>query len=308
MPTGISGPLYIIGPTAAGKTQLGIALARELGGEIINADSRQVYQFMDIGTSKPTPAERSAVPHHLFDLLPPADNFSLGSFLSQAKARVDEIIGRGLLPIVVGGTGQYIWALHEGWNVPAIPPDLPFRQALESYAAEQGAESLYARLQALDPQRANELDPRNIRRVIRALEIHHVSDAIPSQIRRRSTEGKLGPVVGLTMERGRLYDRIDLRVDQMMADGFLHEAKMLESMGYSLGAGPLACPGYRELGQHLCGEISLDDAIQRTKFQTHRLARRQYTWFKPEDSRITWLNGESPDLLQAVLTLLDQTT
>ena len=308
MTTGFAGPLYIIGPTATGKTRLGIELARELSGEIVNADSRQVYRHMDIGTAKPTPEERGQIPHHLFDLLPPNEDFSLGAFLTQAKAVIEEIDGRGALPIVVGGTGQYVWALYEGWNVPEVPPDYDYRQMLEAEAAERGAESIYERLRAIDPRRAAELDPLNLRRVIRALEVHHVSGIIPSDFQKRSEDGRPGPVVGLNLDRSRLYQRIDLRVDKMMADGFVNEAEKLESMGYPLGKGPLACPGYRELGQHLRGEILLEEAVQRTKYQTHRLARRQNTWFKPGDSRIGWLDGEQPDLLLAALSLVRKTT
>ena len=304
MPSGITGPIYIIGPTAAGKTQLGIALARELGGEIINADSRQVYQFMDIGTSKPTPEERSVAPHHLFDLLPPSENFSLGEFLTRAKAAIDEISDRGALPIVVGGTGQYVWALYEGWNVPEVPPNLEFRQKLEIEAAERGTLPLYERLRTLDPQRASEVDPHNLRRVIRALEIQYSTGAIPSSFQKRSSDGRPGPLIGLTMDRSDLYDRIDRRVDLMMANGFLDETRNLGAKGYTLGKGPLACPGYRELGQHLAGELSLEEAVQRTKYQTHRLARRQYTWFKREDPRIAWLDGDEPELLQVALSLV----
>ena len=145
------------------------------------------------------------------------------------------------------------------------------------------------------------MDPRNVRRVIRALEVHHVTGAVPSSYGKLSEEGRPGPAIGLTMDRNRLYERIDRRVERMMADGFLQEAEQLQAKGYSLGQGPLACPGYRELGQHLQGGISLEEAVQRTKYQTHRLARRQYAWFKPADSRIAWLNGESPNLFEAAL-------
>ena len=208
------------------------------------------------------------------------------------------------MPIVVGGTGQYVWALNEGWEIPKIPPDAAYRSQLESEAAEQGGHVLHQRLQQIDPQRASQLDPRNLRRVIRALEIYHTTGTKPSVIATASGKGRPGTVLGLTMPRERLYSRIDRRVDQMMADGFLDEAASLAERGFALGQGPLACPGYKELGQHLAGELSLEEAVQRTKFQTHRLARRQYTWFKPTDSRIAWLDGEDPGSLQAALRLV----
>ena len=300
--------VYIVGPTATGKTQLALSLAQKLGGEIINADSRQVYKYMDIGTAKPTREERAHVPHHLFDLLTPAENFSLGRFLSLAREAVADIIRRNSLPIVVGGTGQYVWALRDGWEVPAVPPDNNYRIELERLAAEQGSHVLYHRLQAIDPNRAEELDPRNVRRVIRALEIHQITGRLPSELPSVSGQGLEGLVIGLTMGRDLLYERIDRRVDQMMDNGFLEEARNLAAMGYTLGEGCLACPGYRELGQYLGGEVSLADAIQRTKFQTHRLVRRQYTWFKADDTRITWLDGLDAELAPTALNLASQVT
>ena len=288
--------LFILGPTAVGKTELALKLAQELNGEIVNADSRQVYRYMDIGTAKPTPAEQSRVPHHLLDLLPPDENFSLGSFLTLARQAIADISSRGRLPLVVGGTGQYLWALQEGWEVPAVAPDAAFRQACEAAARQDGDDLLYRRLQQIDPQRAAELDSRNRRRVIRALEIHHLTGRIPSSFRRQGEAAPAARIIGLARDREALYDRIDRRFDRMMADGLLSEARQIAEMGYVLGQGPLACPGYRELGQYLDGAISLDEAVQRAKYQTHRLARRQNTWFKPADSRICWLEADDPDL------------
>ncbi len=251
---------------------------------------------MDIGTAKPTPEERTRVPHHLFDILTPAENFSLGQFLSMARTAIDDIIRRDSVAIVVGGTGQYVWALRQGWEVPAVPPNMEYRAELEATADEQGGHALYQRLQRLDPKRAAELDPRNVRRVIRALEIHHVTGTAPSDFQPASGRQLHGPVIGLTVARELLYERIDRRVDHMMDSGFLAEAKNLAALGFNLGEGPLACPGYRELGKYLAGEMPLDESVRVTKFQTHRLARRQYTWFKPGDPGINWLDGLDPGL------------
>lgn len=287
--------LFIVGPTAVGKTRLAIALAQRLKGEIINADSRQVYRYMDIGAAKPTPAERRQAIHHLLDLLTPDHSFDLSSFLALARQAIHDIAGRGRLPIVAGGTGQYLWALHEGWQGPAAPPDADFRREWEERAAREGGAALYRRLQEIDPARAAALDPRNLRRIIRALEIYHITGRPPSTYRRPAEPLPHSLILGLTLERASLYRRIDDRFDQMLADGFLEEARNLAAMGYPLGQGPLACPGYRELGQYLEGAITLAEAAQRAKFQTHRLARRQYTWFKPTDSRIHWLDAAAPD-------------
>lgn len=286
----------IVGPTAVGKTQLAIALAQRFNGEIVNADSRQVYRYMDIGTAKPTPQERQQAPHHLLDLLDPDQNFALGAFLSLAKAAIKDIQSRQHLPIVCGGTGQYIWALAEGWDVPQVPPNEEFRQLKEQEAQEKGAPALYEELQQIDPQRAAELDHRNVRRVIRALEIYHVTQRKPSDYRRHSEAVEAPLIIGLTLPREDLYRKIDQRVDKMMEIGLLEEVKGIAGMGYQLGQGPLDSPGYRELGQYLSGEITLEEAIQRTKFQTHQLARRQYTWFKSSDPRICWLDASDPQL------------
>lgn len=298
--------LYIVGPTATGKTRLALSLAKQLGGEIVNSDSRQVYRYMDIGTAKPTPGQRAQVPHHLFDLLTPAENFSLGQFLILARSAIDDITRRNSLAIVVGGTGQYIRALQEGWEVPAVPPDEDYRTELEAQAAKRGSHFLYQELQRIDPRRAAELDARNLRRIVRALEIHHSTGQVPSETRAESAQELAGPIIGLTMARSLLYDLIDRRVDQMMASGFLEEASNLLQLGFNLGEGPLACPGYKELGQYLAGKISLDEAVQRAKYQTHRLARRQYTWFKPGDSRINWLNALEPGLASTALSLVSR--
>ncbi len=304
--------LAIVGPTAAGKTGLAVALGRRFGGEIINADSRQVYRHMDVGTAKPTSLEQSRTPHHMLDIADPDDPFSLGTFLTLARELIPEIRRRGHLPILAGGTGQYVWALLEGWKVPVVPPDPEFRARKLGEAEAQGGACLHAELQAIDPQRAAELDPRNLRRVIRALEVHRFTArpgftaSPPSDLAEDRSRPATALILGLIMERASLYQRIDDRVDQMMDQGFLKEVEQLSEMGYRLGQGPLASPGYRELGQHLAGELSMEEAIQRTKYQTHRLARRQYTWFKPEDPRIRWLNGQDPNVDEQAAQLVEE--
>mgnify|MGYP003927889737 CR=1 FL=1 len=298
--------LAIVGPTAAGKTGLAVALGRRFGGEIINADSRQVYRHMDVGTAKPTSLEQSRVPHHLLDVADSDGPFSLGTFLALAREAIPEIRQRGHQPILAGGTGQYVWALLEGWHVPVVPPDPEFRARKLREAEVQGGAVLHDELRAIDPQRAGELDPRNLRRVIRALEIHRYTGNPASALAKGRRRSATALILGLTIERASLYERIDSRVDQMMEQGFLEEVDQLSDMGYRLGQGPLASPGYRELGQHLEGELSLEEAVQRTKYQTHRLARRQYTWFKPDDPRIRWLNGLDPNVDELAAQLVEE--
>ena len=172
--------MAIVGPTAAGKTGLAIALAKQFNGEIINADSRQVYRHLDIGTAKPTPQQRQQAPHHIIDILNPDQDFSLGAFLALAKTARDEILSRKHLPLLIGGTGQYVWGFLEDWNPAETPPDDDFRRAKEQEARESGADAIYQQLRAIDPERARQLDPRNLRRVIRALEIFHLTGCKPS--------------------------------------------------------------------------------------------------------------------------------
>lgn len=293
-PTSTGALICVVGSTAVGKTALAVALARRFGGEVISADSRQVYRGMTIGTAKPTSDERTAAPHHLLDIIDPPEPFGLALFLQRAAEAIGDIRSRGRLPIVCGGTGQYVWALAEGQRVPAAPPAPEFREELKAEAVRHGAEGLHRRLAAIDPARAAALDARNVRRVIRALEIHHVTGRLPSELQPVATQPTAALVLGLTMPRDALYRRIDQRVDRMMQDGFLGEVQSLASAGYPMGVGPLDSPGYRELGQYLDGTLSLEEAIQRTKTQTHRLARRQYAWFKLSDSRIHWLDAADP--------------
>ena len=288
----------VVGPTAVGKTALAVALARRFGGEVVNADSRQVYRGMTIGTAKPTAEEMAAAPHHLIDILDAPENFGLGQFLDVAADVLRDIRSRGRLPIVCGGTGQYVWALAEGQQLAAVPPDPGFRAELEVEAKHKGAEALHRRLAGIDPARAAALDARNVRRVVRALEIHHVTGRLPSELQPVSTQGGNALVLGLTMPRELLYRRIDERVDLMMADGFLREVEELRAAGFPMNTGPLNSPGYRELGQHLDSELSLEEAVARTKTKTHRLARRQYAWFKPGDPRICWLDADAPRLAE----------
>ena len=290
--------IAIVGPTAVGKTRLAVGLCQRFGGEVVNADSRQAYRGMDIGAAKPTPEELSNAPHHLLDLLEPSEHFGLGTFLTLAHEAAKDITARGKLPILAGGAGQYIWAILEGQTVPVVPPNPGLRASLEKVAAEQGAQALHDRLRQIDSVRADAIDYRNVRRVVRALEIYYATNQKPSELVQELHKSSNYLVIGLTMNRKALYQRIDDRVDLMMQTGFLAEVERLAQAGYPMGQGALDSPGYRELGLHLNGELSLEDAVSRTKTQTHRLARRQYTWFKPSDPRINWLDAADSGVVQ----------
>ena len=296
--------VVVIGPTAIGKTQLAIYIAEQFSGEIINTDSRQVYRYMDIGTAKPSISDRTRVPHHMIDINLPDTDFSLGEFIKLANVSIEQITERGNLPIICGGTGQYVWGIVEGWAVPNIPPNQEFRTNKLKEAEEHGINYLHNQLSIIDPKRASEIDPRNVRRVIRALEIIKETGLKPSQLSKLRKEEYNPIIIGLTTNRRTLYHMIDVRVDHMIKNGFLDEVKCLATQGYKMGIGSLASPGYRELGQYLEGEYSLEEAISKTKFQTHRLARRQYTWFKQEDPRITWLDVNQVDITSVASTLV----
>jgi tRNA dimethylallyltransferase len=277
----------VVGPTAVGKSKLGTLLARSLDGEIISADSRQVYRYMDIGTAKPTIEERSAVPHHLIDVVDPDQDFSVALYQSLAMQAIDQVLSRGRLPIVVGGSGLYVWSLVEGWEIPRVEPDVLFRRRLEERAAADGGRSLYRELEKSDPAAAAVVDPRNVRRVIRALEIYHTGGRAP---RSKRQPPFATVIVGLTTERRRLYQMIDRRVDRMMEQGLVGEVKELLARGYGPDLPSMSSVGYSEICQFISGRMDLTTAMQRIKFETHRFARHQYAWFRLKDRRIRWFD------------------
>ena len=281
----------VVGPTAVGKTALAIQLARRFNGEIVNADSRQVYIGMDIGTAKPTAEELAAVRHHLVDIRLPSEQLSLGEYLPLARRAIEDIHGRGKLPIVCGGTGQYVWALLEGWQVPKIPPDATFRAELERRAVTEGTTALWHELYKADAQRAQSVGTHNTRRIIRALEIHHATGGKIAAEVRAAEPPYHALVLGLMVERAALYGRIDARFDAMMDAGLLDEVRGLLEVGHNTAGGPLASVGYAQLAAYLNGDLDFAEAVARAKTQTHRLVRRQYTWFKLKDHRIAWLDG-----------------
>ncbi len=291
----------IVGATATGKTALAIELARRLGGEFeaLNADSRQVYRYMDVGTAKPTAAEREALPHRLIDIVDPDEGFSLGLWLQLAKEAVDEAWERRRVPIVVGGTGQYVWALLEGWRVPRVPPQEELRREMEA----RPPEDLLAELRRVDPESQEFIEPKNVRRVIRALEVYYATGKPLSHWRTKDAPRFESLAIGLRMPREALYERIDARVDAMMASGFPEEVRGLVDRGYSCELSSMSGIGYRELCAHLGGEMALDEAVARTKTGTHRLARHQNTWFKAGDERIRWIeaNKDASEAAAAVV-------
>ena len=285
--------LAVVGPTAVGKTALSLALAETFPIEIVSVDSRQVYRGMDIGTAKPTPSQQAQAPHHLINVADPRRKFSLAEYLSLAHSAIQGIYRRERVPLLVGGTGQYLWALLEAWQVPAVPPDPQLRRELEAVAESEGMETLHRRLAQVDPNSAERIDPRNVRRVVRALEIYHQTGTPASRLRGRSDSQFRACIIGLTLPRQEMYSRIDRRVDHMIERGWIKEVRALLDGGVSHDLPAMSSVGYGELSAHIQGEKPLAEAIRNTKTSTHRFARHQYAWFRPSDARIRWLQAGS---------------
>jgi len=280
----------IVGPTATGKSQLAIRLAQDFDGQIVNADSRQIYRFMDIGTAKPSPEELSLIPHHLINIVSPDEDFSLARYQELANQAITEIQSRNKLALLVGGSGQYIWSILEGWNIPQVPPDLEFRRSLEERAISGDSDELYQELLTVDPVAAQKIGPRNIRRIIRALEVYHSTKVPISQLQQKHTPPFDALILGLTVRRSELYRRIDRRVDAMIERGLVAEVESLLKMGYHLKLPALSSIGYKQIGKLLNGELALETAIQQIKYETHRFVRHQHNWFRLKDNRIKWFD------------------
>jgi tRNA dimethylallyltransferase len=280
----------IVGPTGIGKSRLALHLASLYRGEIVSADSRQVYRYLDIGTAKPGPQEQAEVPHHLISIVNPDEDFSLARYQTLAYQAIADIHRRGKLPFLVGGSGLYVWAVLEGWRIPRVSPDLKFRYNLERRAGEGGADELYRELVRVDPEAAKKIDPSNIRRVIRALEVHEKAKKPFSQLGDKKAPAFQALVIGLTAERAELYRRVDQRVEDMVAQGLVAEVENLLKMGYDLKLPAISGIGYRQIGDFLKGELTLDDAKKQIKSETHRFIRHQYAWFRLKDERIHWFD------------------
>ena len=294
--------VVIAGPTGVGKSALALDVAERLGAEIVSADSRQVYRRLEIGTAKPSPAERARVPHHLVDYVEPDEPYSVARFRDDGDVVLARLADRCVAALVVGGTGHYIQALVDRIEPPAVEPQPTLRAALAAVAAEQGAAAVHARLAAVDPQAARSIPPDNVRRVIRALEVSLVTGRPFSELARRRSPSLPALRLALTMPRDALYARVDQRVDRMLAAGWLDEVRALLAAGYDPRLPALSSTGYRELIAHLRGELSLEEATRRVKWATHAYIRRQYSWLRRQPG-YDWIEADAAGYARAVTAI-----
>ena len=292
----------ILGPTCVGKTQISLKLADILKGEIVSFDSRQVYKLMDIGTAKPTKEEREKIRHHLIDLVFPGEKFTAADYGKKARETIRQIIKRNKQPIAVGGSGLYLKAMIEGF-FQGPKADEKIRKRLEREAQELGGPHLFSRLKEVDPQAAKRIHPNDSVRIIRALEVYELTGKPISFWQR---EGSYEPSamefvkIGLNLERKELYQKINLRTEEMIAQGFLDEVKMLKKKGFTPKLKALKTVGYQELFDYLDGKLDLQEAIEKIKVNTRHYAKRQLTWFG-KDKEIIWLDAEDDNLIKKIL-------
>ena len=299
--------IVIAGPTASGKTDLAIELALKVGGEIVSADSMQIYRKMDIGTAKPTLEERRGIPHHMIDIVDPDEEYNVAQFKSDADICIDDIINRGKVPIVAGGTGLYINSLVYNISFSETISDWKFRKHLENIALEQGPEVLHDMLKEVDPKSAEAIHPNNVKRVIRALEVYRSTGRPISEHKEESR--KIPPkydfeIFGLEVPRDLLYQRIEKRVDKMMGLGLYEEVEGLLKSGYSPDLTSLQGIGYKEIISAIMGKCSLETAVENIKKGTRHLAKRQITWFKKTEG-LKWIRTDENDIWAMIKILTD---
>jgi tRNA dimethylallyltransferase len=284
---------FIVGPTGAGKSALAMEVAERLNCEIVNADSRQFYRGMDLGTAKPSAEDRARVPHHLIDVRQPDEALDVAEFAQLARDAIEGIAARGRNPLVVGGSGLYLRVIRGG-IFPGPPASAEIRDRLAKVAAEQGVAHLHQRLRELDPEAANRIGVNDLYRIVRALEVFELTGETISAHQRRHRFADIGYdtlTVGVEVERPKLYAAIDARFDAMVAGGLVAEVRTLIDAGYSPDQPPLSTIGYKQIAAYLRGEIALDDAVAQARQESRRLAKRQLTWFRREP-QIVWLDPE----------------
>lgn len=297
--------LLIVGPTASGKSSFAIQLAQNLKGEIISADSRYLYRELEIGVAKPTSEELASAPHHLINVASLEAPWNLGLYKQSALRIIDEIHQRCRLPILAGGSGQYVRSILQNWQVPSHGPDDQLREDLEIIGNRIGFDKLHEMLNAIDREAAANIDYRNHRRTIRALEVILSTGMKFSDLREREKTPYTTLIIGLELPREILYARIDERIERMLAQGLVGEVQRLLDLGFGAALETMRVIGYNEIIAHLKGEICLDEAVALIKRNTRVYVRRQANWFKPSDPDIYWLNAQDPALIDKALDLVE---
>ena len=297
--------LVIVGPTAAGKSSLAIKLARALDAEIVSADSRYLYRELEIGVAKPSSADLASVKHHLINVASLTNPWNLGLYKQSATQIISEIQLRNRLPILTGGTGQYVRSILQNWQIPSHGPVSQLREDLETIGDRIGFDKLYEILNTIDPQAAAKIDYRNHRRTIRALEVILTTGKKFSDLRDKEEPPYNTLIIGLELPREVLYARIDERVDVMISQGLVGEVQNLLDAGLGPVLETMRVIGYNEIIAHLRGEISLEEAAALIKRNTRAYVRRQANWFKRTDPDIHWLNAQDPALLEKALDLIE---
>ncbi len=292
--------VVIVGPTAVGKTDVSIQIAKHFNGEIISADSRLFYRGMDIGTAKPTKEELLSVRHHLIDVADPDETWSLSKYHRRVYQLLEEITQREKLPVLVGGTGQYIFSIIENWKIPEVRPDQDMRDALYDWVDKISPSGLYERLVHIDPEVEAIIQPENVRRTVRALEVIFHSGKKFTDSRGPGPQLYQPIMIGLSRSREILYQRIDQRLDRMLENGFIKEVKALIEEGYPPDSPAFSAIGYRQLIAYLQGYISLKDAIMEIRKSSRILVRRQSNWFKQSDERIKWFDMETTAIQEII--------
>lgn len=296
--------ILIVGPTAVGKTEIAIQIAEKMTGEIVSADSRTFYRGMDIGTAKPSVSDRQRVPHYLIDIADPQETLSLAEFQRSARLAIAEIHGRGNLPFLVGGTGQFIRAVTQGWSPPQVKPNPIIRTVLKEMVEEKSPGWLYEKLCALDPTAAMNIDPRNFRRTIRAFEVIFVTGRKFSDLRAKTASQYRLVTIGLMRPRPELYERVDARIEAMFSNGLLEEVRGLVESGCSTTLPSMTSIGYLECTRVLSGEWTLDQARRGMKRATRRFIRRQANWFKPSDPEIRWFEAGRSGVVSEIIDFI----
>jgi len=292
----------LVGPTAVGKTELSLQLAQDLGGEIISADSMQIYKGMDIGTAKASTQEQELIPHHMLDIVDPEEDFSVADYQEQVDELIPEIVERNNLPMLVGGTGLYVKSLIEGFIFPDMETDWDLRDRLEEEAEEHGTEHVHDKLKEIDPKLADKLHPNDLRRVIRGIEVYRKTGKTSTHFKEKAKERPpryQAVKIGLTRDREKLYERINKRVDLMMEEGLLEEVKDLYESGCDLELKSMQALGYKQLINHFEGEYDLEEAIRLIKRDTRHFAKRQLNWFSRDDE-IIWFDVGDYDFEELV--------